>query len=171
MLQREGPFLLVNTYQSDEFQIMFSEQFASKKFLLIYMHCLFYLKCWKQFLSFSCWLCLLITKFMELYIKMSLRMHSLKCISATETAKGNAVPLWEVVSWLGEMQFVADASPVLQRMVGSGSGSGFQPCAGLHAAVRCCWTPVLSLPSGFLGTHVPALNILSINIFPSVLYT
>lgn len=79
MLQREGPFLLVNTYQSDEFQIMFSEQFASKKFLLIYMHCLFYLKCWKQFLSFSCWLCLLITKCMELYIKMSLRMHSLKC--------------------------------------------------------------------------------------------
>lgn len=74
------------------------------------------------------------------------------------------------MSWLGEMQFVAAASPVLQRMVGSGSGSGFQPCAGLHAAVRCCWTPVLSLPSGFLGTHVPALNILNMNIFPCVVY-
>lgn len=76
-----------------------------------------------------------------------------------------------MVAWLGEMQFVADASPVLQRMVGSGSGSGFQSCAGLHAAVRCCWTPALSLPSGFLGIHVPTLNLLSMDIFPSVLYT
>lgn len=76
-----------------------------------------------------------------------------------------------MVALLGEMQVVADASPVLQRMVRFGFGSGFQPCAGLHAAVRCCWTPVLSLPSGFLGIHVPALNILSTDIFPSVLYT
>lgn len=54
---------------------------------------------------------------------------------------------------------------------GEGTDAGFQPSAGLCAAVNYCWMLAPTLALGFLVDHVPALDLLSTDTVPSTSQT